>query len=71
MATESAEHHALPCKEEPLNPSHRYQAHKRTPFQARCSSEGCGSKLQRSASIHCCAELEQSGLVNEAGLGLE
>ena len=70
-AKEGAEYHALPCKEEPGNPGHRYQVHNRTPFRVRCSSEGCGSKLQRSALIHWIAELVQSGVVSKAGLGLE
>lgn len=70
-AKEGAEYHALPCKEEPGNPGHRYQVHNRTPFRVRCSSEGCGSKLQRSALIHWIAELVQRGVVSEAGLGLE
>jgi hypothetical protein len=71
QAKESAEYHALPCKEEPGNPGHRYQVHSRSPFRVRCSSAGCGSKLQRSALLHWIAELVQTGVVSGAGLGLE
>jgi hypothetical protein len=70
-AKEGAEYQALPCKQEPGNPSHRYQVHNRTPFRVRCSIGDCGSKLQRSALIHWIAELVQSGVVNGEGLGLE
>jgi len=56
-AKETAGYHAMPCKGEPGDPGHRYQVHNTTPFRVRCSSEGCGSKLQRSALIHWIAEL--------------
>lgn len=42
-AKENAEYHALPCKEEHGNPSHRYQVRYRTPFRVRCSMPECGS----------------------------
>ena len=70
-AKENAEFHALPCKEEPGDQDHRYQIHNRSPFRVRCSDKDCGSKLQRSALIHWIAELVQSGVVSDAGLGLE
>jgi hypothetical protein len=70
FAMESEYRLLLFCKEEPGNPGHWYQIHNRTPYQVRCSSEGCSSKLQRSALIYWIAALVQSGVVSEAGQGM-
>ena len=68
QARRSSHPYALPCKNQPGNPDHRYQIHSRTPFRVRCSNGQCRHKLQHTSLVHWIAELVQGGVIDRAAL---
>lgn len=53
---------ALPCKLQPDDRSHRYQANGLSPYTVRCASTGCRHKLARVALVQWIATLVDEGL---------